>query len=72
MVEQRGLGRWSDSQILVPNLTFDLPFGPDAGGELELQPLGSAVRAWHLEINRKISPRHRAGYHNEPGESGLS
>src|SRR5262249_21757134 len=63
-VKRRHPGRWSwhDSQILIPNLTFDLPFGRNTGGKLELQPLGLAVRCRHLECNRKIGPRQRAGY----------
>src|SRR5262245_49391081 len=50
-----------DSQILIPNLTFDPQFCCDAGREFELHPLGPAVRGGHLEFYHKISPRHRAG-----------
>ena len=53
---------WRDSELLIPNLTRNPLFWLDAGWELELQPLRTAVRCGYLEFNRKVSPRHRAGY----------
>ena len=47
---------WRDLKLLVPNLARDPLFWLDAGGELELQPLSPAVRRWHLEFDRKVSP----------------
>ena len=51
---------WKSAQFADPGTKPDLQYcnsRSDAGGELELQPLGFAVGGWHLEFNRKISPR---------------